>query len=48
MVSYQEMLFAGTFRHHRGLALAGVAAVIVFAIGAWLFERLRDTLAEEV
>jgi len=48
MVSYQELLFAGTFRHQRGLLLAGLAAVAVFAAGAWLFDRLRDTLAEEV
>jgi ABC-type polysaccharide/polyol phosphate export permease len=48
LVSYQEMLFTGTFRHGRGLALAGVAAVLTFACGAWLFDRLRDTLAEEV
>ena len=46
--SYQEMLFFGTFRHHRGLALAALAAIVVFAAGAWLFDRLRDTLAEEV
>ena len=48
LVSYQEMLFTGTFRHSRGLLLAGVAALVVFAVGAWLFDRLRDTLAEEV
>jgi ABC-type polysaccharide/polyol phosphate export permease len=48
LVSYQEMLFFGEFRHHRGLALAALASVIVFAAGAWLFDRLRDTLAEEV
>ncbi len=48
LVSYQEMLFVGTFRHHRGLLLAVLAALAVFAAGAWLFDRLRDTLAEEV
>ena len=48
LVSYQEMLFFGTFRHQRGLLLAGVTALVVFAAGAWLFDRLRDTLAEEV
>jgi lipopolysaccharide transport system permease protein len=48
LVSYQEMLFTGTFRHSRGLLLAGVASLVVFAVGAWLFDRLRDTLAEEV
>ena len=48
LVSYQEMLFFGAFRHHRGLLLAGLAALAMFALGAWLFDRLRDTLAEEV
>ena len=46
--SYQQMLFEGHFDHVRGLVLAGVAAVLAFALGAWLFDRLRDTLAEEV
>jgi ABC-type polysaccharide/polyol phosphate export permease len=48
LVSYQEILFFGEFRHHRGLLLAGLAALVMFALGAWLFDRLRDTLAEEV
>jgi ABC-type polysaccharide/polyol phosphate export permease len=46
--SYQQMLFDGHFDHGRGLLLAAVAAVTAFALGAFLFERLRDTLAEEV
>jgi ABC-type polysaccharide/polyol phosphate export permease len=46
--SYQEMLFDGRFDHARGLALSGVIALAVFALGAFLFDRLRDTLAEEV
>jgi lipopolysaccharide transport system permease protein len=48
VVSYQEMLFRGDFEHWRGLAAAAVAALAVFAVGAFLFDRLRDTLAEEV
>ena len=48
LVSYQEMLFFGEFRHRRGLLLAALAALAMFALGAWLFDRLRDTLAEEV
>jgi ABC-type polysaccharide/polyol phosphate export permease len=48
MVSYQEMLFRGDFDHWRGLAAAAVAALMAFALGAFLFDRLRDTLAEEV
>jgi ABC-type polysaccharide/polyol phosphate export permease len=46
--SYQQMLFEGHFDHTRGLVLSGVIAVFVFALGAFLFDRLRDTLAEEV
>jgi ABC-type polysaccharide/polyol phosphate export permease len=48
VVSYQEMLFGGGFGHARGLAAAAAAALLVFAAGAFFFERLRDTLAEEV
>jgi hypothetical protein len=42
------MLFHGSFDHYRGLVSAAVAAVTLFAVGGFLFERLRDTLAEEV
>lgn len=48
LVSYQQMLFDGWFDHWRGLALAGLVSLLVFLLGAFLFERLRDTLAEEV
>ena len=48
VVAYQEALFYGEFQHYRGLALAALAAVLAFAAGAFLFDRLRDTLAEEV
>jgi ABC-type polysaccharide/polyol phosphate export permease len=48
LVCYQQMLFDGSFDHWRGLAGTALAAVLVFALGAFLFERLRDTLAEEV
>jgi ABC-type polysaccharide/polyol phosphate export permease len=48
LVSYQQMLFDGHFDHWRGLGLTALAAVIAFGIGAFLFDRLRDTLAEEV
>jgi ABC-type polysaccharide/polyol phosphate export permease len=48
-VAYQEVLFfAGPFRPGTGfLALAG-ASIFVFAAGYFVFDRLRDTLAEEV
>jgi hypothetical protein len=34
--------------HWRGLFLALVVGIAAFAAGAFLFDRLRDTLAEEV
>jgi ABC-type polysaccharide/polyol phosphate export permease len=48
LVSYQQMLFHGEFDHWRGLAATAGVALLAFALGAWLFDRLRDTLAEEV
>jgi ABC-type polysaccharide/polyol phosphate export permease len=48
IVSYQQMLFHGHFDHWRGLLAAAATGLLAFAVGAFLFERLRDTLAEEV
>jgi len=48
LVCYQEMLFMGEFQHWRGLLLAGLAALLSFSAGAFVFDRLRDTLPEEV
>jgi ABC-type polysaccharide/polyol phosphate export permease len=48
LVSYQQILFEDHFDHWRGLAATALVAVIVFALGSFLFDRLRDTLAEEV
>jgi ABC-type polysaccharide/polyol phosphate export permease len=48
VVSYQQMLFDDRFTDWRGLGGAALAALVVFWAGAALFERLRDTLAEEV
>jgi len=48
LVSYQQTLFEGRFDHWRGLGAAAAVAVVAYALGAWLFDRLRDTLAEEV
>jgi len=47
-VSYQEMLFLGEFHHLRGLTVTFLLSLVVFAIGAFVFDRLRDTLPEEV
>jgi ABC-type polysaccharide/polyol phosphate export permease len=48
VLSYQELLFEGRFLHRRGLLVSGLVGLGVFALGAFLFARLRDTLAEEV
>jgi homopolymeric O-antigen transport system permease protein len=48
LVSYQQMLFEGHFDHWRGLGATAGVAVLAFVLGAFLFDRLRDTLAEEV
>jgi homopolymeric O-antigen transport system permease protein len=48
MLSYQQVLFGGHFDHWRGLFLAFLVSLVAFAVGGFLFERLRDTLAEEV
>ena len=48
IVTYQQMLFHGNVDHWRGLFLALLVGVLAFAAGAFLFDRLRDTLAEEV
>jgi ABC-type polysaccharide/polyol phosphate export permease len=48
-VSYQEVLFrAGPFTQWRRLLAVGAGSLAVFALGYFVFDRLRDTLAEEV
>ena len=48
-VSYQEILFyPGPFGHWRWLVALGGASVVLFLIGYFLFDRLRDSFAEEV
>jgi ABC-type polysaccharide/polyol phosphate export permease len=48
IVTYQQMLFHGNVDHWRGLFLALLVGLCAFAAGTFLFDRLRDTLAEEV
>ncbi len=48
VVTYQQMLFGGRVDHWRGLALSLLVGVLALAVGAFLFDRLRDTLPEEV
>ena len=48
-VSYQEVLFRpGSFTGWPRLVGLGSAALVVCAFGYFVFDRLRDTLAEEV
>jgi lipopolysaccharide transport system permease protein len=48
IVTYQQILFSGTFTHVRGLTCTAIVAILTFWLGAFLFDRLRDTFAEEV
>ena len=48
-VSYQEVLFRrGAFTEWPRLLAVGVGALAVLVFGYFIFDRLRDTLAEEV
>ena len=48
-ISYQEILFfPGPFGHWKWLAALGVASVGFFLAAYFLFDRLRDSFAEEV
>jgi lipopolysaccharide transport system permease protein len=49
VVSYQEVLFTpGPFTRWLQLLAVGAGSVCVFIVGFFVFDRLRDTLAEEV
>jgi lipopolysaccharide transport system permease protein len=49
MRSYQEVLFfEGPLGHQKWLAALGLASVVVFLAGYFVFDRLRDSFAEEV
>jgi ABC-type polysaccharide/polyol phosphate export permease len=48
-VSYQEILFyIGDFGHWKWLVALGVVSVGLFLFGYFVFDRLRDSFAEEV
>ena len=48
-VSYQEILFYdGPFGHWKWLLALGVASIAQFFFGYFIFDRLRDSFAEEV
>ena len=48
-ISYQEILFFdGPFGHWKWLAALGVGSLVFFVAAYWVFDRLRDSFAEEV
>ena len=48
-ISYQEILFyEGPFGHWKWLLALAVGSGGLFLLGYWLFDRLRDSFAEEV
>jgi lipopolysaccharide transport system permease protein len=48
-ISYQEILHSeGDFGHWKWLVALGVGSVLLFLFGYFLFDRLRDSFAEEV
>ena len=48
-ITYQEILFfAGPVGHLKWLLLLGVISIAFFLFGYFVFDRLRDTFAEEV
>jgi ABC-type polysaccharide/polyol phosphate export permease len=49
MISYQEVLFfPGPHGHWKWLVALGAGSILVFIIGYFVFDRLRDSFAEEV
>ena len=48
-ISYQEILFfAGPVGHLKWLLVLGAISIVFFLFGYFVFDRLRDTFAEEV
>jgi lipopolysaccharide transport system permease protein len=48
-ISYQEILFyPGPFGHWKWLIAIGLGSIVLFFVGYFLFDRLRDSFAEEV
>jgi ABC-type polysaccharide/polyol phosphate export permease len=48
-ISYQEILFyPGPFGHWKWLIALGVGSLLLFLLAYFLFDRLRDSFAEEV
>jgi lipopolysaccharide transport system permease protein len=48
-ITYQEILFfEGPVGHLKWLLVLGAASIVFFFVGYFIFDRLRDTFAEEV
>jgi len=48
-ISYQEILFfEGPFGHWKWLVALGAFSIVFFFFAYWIFDRLRDSFAEEV
>jgi lipopolysaccharide transport system permease protein len=49
VITYQEILFfAGPVGHWKWLLVLGATSIGFFLFAYWVFDRLRDTFAEEV
>ena len=49
IVSYQEILFfRGPIGHWKWLLALGGMSLVLFVVGYWVFDRLRDSFAESV
>lgn len=48
IVGYHQTLFYGGLGHWPWLVATGVGSVLTFFVGYFVFDRLRDTFAEEV
>ncbi|MFC2172723.1 ABC transporter permease [Acidobacteriota bacterium] len=48
MMGYQDILFFGTMFHWKRIIVTALFSLLVFIIGYAVFDRLRDTIAEEV
>jgi len=48
MMGYQNTVFYGTMIHWKRLGMTLLVAVVLLAIGAYVFDKLRDSFPEEV
>ncbi len=49
VISYQEVLFhVGPHGHWKWLLAVGALSIVIFVVGYFVFDRLRDSFAEEV